>query len=81
MSDLWSTDRALGLLADCPIRHLGNVGLPVPEGSILIVSDYLAWQGDRNLPLVISVGTISAAAGDIIGFWIGRKYGHAGIDR
>jgi membrane-associated protein len=30
---------------------------------------------------VIVVGTISAAAGDIIGFWIGRKYGPAAIDR
>jgi len=60
---------------------LGNVGLPVPEESILVLSGYLAWRGDLRLPVVIVVGTISAAAGDIIGFWIGRKYGPAAIDR
>jgi membrane protein DedA with SNARE-associated domain len=60
---------------------LGNVGLPVPEESILVLSGYLAWRGDLKLPLVIAVGVIAAAAGDIIGFWIGRKYGHAALDR
>ena len=72
----------------CPDGHsgppsviLGNVGLPVPEESILVLSGYLAWRGDLKLPLVIAVGVIAAAAGDIIGFWIGRKYGHAALDR
>jgi Uncharacterized membrane-associated protein len=60
---------------------LGNVGLPVPEESILVLSGYLAWRGDLKLSLVIVAGIISAAAGDIIGFWIGRKYGHAALDR
>ena len=60
---------------------LGNVGLPVPEESILVLSGYLAWRGDLKLALVIAVGIIAAAAGDIIGFWIGRRYGHAALDR
>lgn len=60
---------------------LGNVGLPVPEESILVLSGYLARRGDLNLFLVIVVGIVSAAAGDIIGFWIGRKYGHVALDR
>src|ERR1700676_2218051 len=60
---------------------LGNVGLPVPEESILVLSGYLAWRGDLKLPLVIAVGIVAAAAGDIIGFWIGRRYGHAALDR
>jgi membrane protein DedA with SNARE-associated domain len=60
---------------------LGNVGLPVPEESILVLSGYLAWRGDLKLPLVIAVGIASAAAGDIAGYWIGRNYGHAALDR
>jgi len=32
---------------------LGNVGLPVPEESILVLSGYLAWRGDLKLSLVI----------------------------
>src|SRR6202049_5276039 len=48
---------------------LGNVGLPVPEESILVLSGYLAWRGDLKLPLVIAVGIVAAAAGGIRGLF------------
>jgi membrane protein DedA with SNARE-associated domain len=70
-----------GYLAIVVFVLLGNVGLPVPEESILLVSGYLAWRGDLKLPLVIAVGIVSAAVGDIGGFWLGRRYGRAAIDR
>jgi membrane protein DedA with SNARE-associated domain len=80
----WPAAR-LGELVSCPaivaFVLLGNVGLPVPEESILVLSGYLAWRGDLRLPLVIAVGVLSAAGGDNIGFWIGRRYGRAGIER
>ena len=53
---------------------LGNVGFPVPEETTLIVAGYLAWRGDLELPWVLSVGVVSAAAGDNIGYWIGRRH-------
>ena len=60
---------------------LGNLGLPVPEETILALSRYLVWRGELRLPLVLAVGIISAAAGDNLGYWIGRKHGRTAIER
>ncbi len=60
---------------------LGNVGFPVPEETTLIVAGYLVWRGDLELPWVLSVGVVSAAAGDNIGYWIGRRYGARMLER
>ncbi len=60
---------------------LGNVGLPVPEETILALSGYLVWRGKLRLPLVLAVGILSAAAGDNLGYWIGRKYGRDAVER
>ncbi len=54
---------------------LGNLGIPVPEESILLVAGYLAWRGTLSLPLVIVVGIISAIVGDNIGYWVGHHGG------
>ena len=60
---------------------LGNVGFPVPEETTLIVAGYLVWRGDLELQWVLSVGVVSAAAGDNIGYWIGRRYGAGMLER
>jgi membrane protein DedA with SNARE-associated domain len=59
----------------------GTAGLPVPEESVLVAGGYLAWRGVLRLPLVIAVGIVSAAAGDTLGYWIGRRYGRRAIER
>ncbi len=70
-----------GSPAICLAVILGNVGLPIPEETILILAGYLAWQGQSPLPLVLGVGIVSAIAGDNLGYWIGRKYGPEAIER
>src|SRR5262249_44188330 len=60
---------------------LGNVGFPIPEESILALSGYLAQRGDLRLPLVLAIGFVSAVVGDNIGYWLGRRYGRAAIER
>lgn len=60
---------------------LGNLGLPVPEETILALSGYLVWRGELRLSLVLAVGILSAAAGDNLGYWIGREYGRGAIER
>ena len=60
---------------------LGNLGLPVPEETILALSGYLVWRGELRLSLVLAVGIVSAAAGDNLGYWIGREYGRGAIER
>jgi membrane protein DedA with SNARE-associated domain len=60
---------------------LGNLGLPVPEESILVLAGYLTWRRELRLPLVIIVGVLSAVSGDNLGYWIGRRYGQEAIER
>lgn len=60
---------------------LGNMGLPVPEESILVLAGYLVWREELRLPLVLGVGILSAVAGDNLGYWIGRRYGQEAIER
>ena len=60
---------------------LGNIGLPIPEETILALAGYLVWRGRLRLPAVLLIGIISAAAGDNLGYWLGRRYGRAAVER
>jgi membrane protein DedA with SNARE-associated domain len=60
---------------------LGNVGVPVPEETILTLSGYLVWRGDLNLTLVLIVGIVSASVGDNLGYGLGRRFGRAALER
>jgi membrane protein DedA with SNARE-associated domain len=64
-----------GYAAVFAVVLLGNVGLPVPEETILLLAGYLVWRGDLSLPLVIAVGIVSATLGDNLGYWVGRRFG------
>ena len=70
-----------GYLAIVVFVLLGNLGVPVPEESILVLAGYLVWQGDLRLPLVLLVGVLSAIAGDNLGYWLGRRYGQEAFAR
>ena len=60
---------------------LGNVGLPVPEETILALGGFLAHRGELQLPTVIAVGLLAAIVGDNIGYWLGRRYGREALER
>jgi membrane-associated protein len=62
-----------GYLAIFAFVVLGNVGVPLPENSVLWVAGYLVWKGRLYLPLVPLVGIVGAVAGDNLGYWIGRR--------
>ena len=64
-----------GYLAVCLAVLLGNVGVPVPEESVILLSGYLAWRGTFRLPIALAVGILSAIVGDNLGYWIGREGG------
>ena len=81
MPDLGHLIEHWGHLAILVFVILGNLGVPVPEESILVLAGYLVWQGDLRLPLVLLVGILSAIAGDNLGYWIGRRYGQEAIAR
>jgi len=81
MPDLTNLIEHWGYLAIFLVIVLGNVGLPVPEETILALAGYLVWEGQLRLPLVLGVGIGSAMAGDTLGYWLGRRYGHSAIER
>jgi membrane-associated protein len=64
-----------GYVAVFLVVVLGNIGLPVPEETIILLSGYLAWRGTFSLPAAIAVGILSAIAGDNLGYWVGRRAG------
>lgn len=70
-----------GYLAIFVFVLAGNIGVPVPENSILWIAGYFVWKGRLSLPLVLLVGIGAAVAGDNLGYWLGRRYGQRVVDR
>jgi membrane protein DedA with SNARE-associated domain len=60
---------------------LGNVGVPLPEETILVLAGYLVWAGELRLDLVLLIGILSAVLGDNVGYWIGRELGRPALER
>jgi membrane protein DedA with SNARE-associated domain len=70
-----------GYLGIVLVVVLGNVGLPMPEETVLAVAGYLVWSGRLQWLPVLMVGVVSAVAGDNVGYWLGRRYGRAAVER
>lgn len=81
MSDLHEFVGHWGYVAIFMVVVLGNVGLPVPEETILAFAGYLVWRGKLRMSLVLAVGIVSAVVGDNIGYWLGRRYGQTALPR
>jgi len=60
---------------------LGNIGLPVPEETVLALAGYLVWSGRLQLLSVLIVGVFSAVVGDNMGYWLARRYGRTAVER
>jgi membrane protein DedA with SNARE-associated domain len=60
---------------------LGNLGLPIPEETVLALGGFLSQRGELHLPTVIAVGVLAAIVGDNIGYWLGRRYGREALER
>lgn len=81
MPDLGELIGHWGYLAILLIVLPGNVGVPVPEETILILAGYLVWRGELRLLIVLALGIVSAVIGDNAGYWIGRRYGQQAVER
>jgi membrane-associated protein len=81
MPDLSELLRHWGYAAILLVVVLGNVGLPVPEESVLALAGYLVHEGALRLTPTLVVGVLSAAAGDNVGYWIGRRLGRPALER
>ncbi|MBV8771650.1 MAG: DedA family protein [Deltaproteobacteria bacterium] len=54
---------------------MGNLGIPVPEETVLLAAGFLAGRGDLSLEPLYLVGIGSAVTGDCCGFLFGRTGG------
>jgi membrane protein DedA with SNARE-associated domain len=81
MSDLPELIGHWGYVAIFVIVVLGNVGVPLPEETVLAVAGYLVWRDDLDLAGVLTVGVVSAVAGDNLGYWLGRRFGRTALPR
>ena len=70
-----------GYLALFLLVILGNIGLPVPEETILVLAGYMCWRGELHLPVVLVIGIVSAVGGDNIGYWLGHRFGRNALER
>lgn len=62
----------LGLFA---CTFMGNLGLPVPEETVLLAAGFLAGRDILELKTVYAVGIVSAVVGDCLGYTAGRTGG------
>ncbi|HJU29538.1 MAG TPA: DedA family protein [Candidatus Binataceae bacterium] len=60
---------------------IGNLGIPVPEETVLLVAGFLAGRGDLDLRTLYAVGIASAVVGDCCGFLFGRTGGQRLLER
>jgi membrane protein DedA with SNARE-associated domain len=61
-----------GLPLLCAVTIVASVGVPLPISLLLIAAGSFADHGEMNAPAVIAFATLSAVAGDNLGFAIGR---------
>ena len=81
MPDLTPLITEWGYAAIFVIVILGNVGLPVPEETVLTVSGYLVWRGHLKAVPVVLTAIASAVLGDNVAYWLGRRYGRLVLTR
>jgi membrane protein DedA with SNARE-associated domain len=60
---------------------VGNLGIPVPEESVMLIAGFLAGRSMLDLRFVYLVCVLSAVTGDCCGFFVGRHGGQRIIAR
>jgi len=63
------------------ITVLGALALPIPSGSVLIISFFFATQGYLDFFWVATVGFAGNLVVDLFEFWIARLYGRKMLTR
>jgi membrane protein DedA with SNARE-associated domain len=72
MADWLSTWGYLGLFI---CVFIGNLGIPLPEETVLLAAGFLAGRNRLDLSTLYAVGIASAVTGDSAGFLFGRTGG------
>lgn len=70
-----------GLLALAPVLAGAALGLPLPASLLLLAAGAFAGQGEFSLPPLLLIGVVAAVAGDLAGYWLGRRGGVVAVER
>jgi membrane protein DedA with SNARE-associated domain len=60
---------------------LESVGFPVPAEAALIAAAFFAAQHGLDIWPLIVAGVLAAITGEIVGFWVGKRFGHRLLNR
>jgi membrane protein DedA with SNARE-associated domain len=55
---------------------LESIGIPLPAEAALIAAGFFAAKHGLDIWPLIAAGVLAAILGEIVGFWIGRRFGH-----
>jgi len=70
-----------GLVALVPVLLASAVGVPLPGSLLLVAAGALATDGPLTLLPLLTGAIIATIAGNVIGYWIGRRGGAAAFTR
>jgi undecaprenyl-diphosphatase len=57
------------------------LGVVVPGDVILAMAGVYVTRGDLSFPVVVGLAVLGTTAGEVIGYWLGRRFGRSIIDR
>jgi undecaprenyl-diphosphatase len=57
------------------------LGIVVPGDVILAMAGVYAARGELSLPIVLLVAALATTAGEITGYWLGRRFGRSIVER
>jgi membrane protein DedA with SNARE-associated domain len=60
---------------------LENAGIPAPGHTVVLAGAFLAYAGRLSIVWVAVCACVAAIVGDNIGYWIGKRHGHALLER
>src|SRR5581483_2954494 len=52
-----------------------QLGLPIPAMVVLLAAGALAGMGTLNFAICAAAGVIACDLGDLVWYWLGRRYG------
>jgi membrane-associated protein len=57
------------------------LGVVVPGDVILAMAGVYVARGELSFPVVVALAVVGTAAGEMTGYWLGRRFGRSIIDR
>lgn len=57
------------------LTFLASMAVPIPSGAVTVAAFFFATQGYMSAPLIFAASTVGNVLGDVLTFWLTRRYG------